>query len=212
MHVYSLSYDERRLTGYDMNDIVWLSPWYHPDTDGPYWVATSVERRGSDAVVDKVMIARPLETGVRNPESLSPSDFMLRAESNLAKDRSGLVKLTNLKLPPVLEPVRNYLVNYFQFDIRIEELRYGYIKTGNVHPLAAALCSECSCGSLEQEILDELERVQEFPDRVHASWKRWPNAMNDCHLSRKPMYPVAAWEAFLREFGIDEHHKETGLE
>jgi hypothetical protein len=211
---YEMAYDDQRLSGYDMQELVWLSPSYHPDKEGPYWVGYSSEIRNGLRVIDKTIQARPLEFGIDMPraEMLIEPEFLERARSNIQRNRADLAHLESLKIPDVLIPVKSYLKASFLDSIAIEELRYEYIRTGDVEPLDKALCDRCPCGPAEREALSKLRNASGFSARRETSWSAWPTAMNRCDISRRETYPIQAWEAFLREFRISEKSEDRGPE
>jgi hypothetical protein len=180
---YSLSYDGNRFSGYDMSQLVWLSPWYHPDVEGRYWVGFSSEVQNGQTIVDKIMMARPLESGigVPNAESLGESDYLARALRNLQRNRADVEAIRTLKVPPELEPVRTYLAESFRSSLPVQELRDEFIKSGRTQPLRQALCDRCPCGKHQEEIVGQLERALDFSQRRDISWSVWPTAMNRCH-------------------------------
>jgi hypothetical protein len=200
---YDLSYDDRKLGGYDMLMIVWLSPWYNPVKESPYEIAWSFDAKTK--VVDKFFFVRSLESRVGPlSDANEKADYEARAEMNISKGRHDIESLRGLKLPAILEPVRGYLLNGLKFFLEEAEERYRYIESGEVQPLRSALCKACPCGAPEERLLAELEGVDDFAKRAKRSYADWPNAMLACRNRRHIVYPVASWEAFLKNAGARE--------
>ncbi len=199
---YVLTYDEQRLRGFDMGQIVWLSPWYDPDAPSPYFMGRS--ESGQPPRPDKGFYAAPLEFGTSKVRVWDAETFEARAQQNLLKAAHDVDTLRSLKLPSVLEPVRAYLLEGLQFSLKIQELRSGYIKTGNVEPLRGALCKVCACDLASESILRSLQEATSFDARREQSFRDWPNAMLQCYTSRHPEYPLSSWQAFLTKNGITE--------
>ena len=208
MQDYKLTYDDARLVGYDMNLIVWFSPWYNdpPGKLPPYQPTMSFDGRTN--VVDKGFIAPGLELGWSQSTPPNANAFRSLALKNLEDGRRQVEALSKLGVPSVLDSVKTYLLDGLKFSLKISALRYDYIVSGDARPLREALCAECSCPSEEQEVLPELENIGDFKARVKRSYKDWPNAMNLCYTSKHSTYPVASWNAFLKQFGIHEYHRE----
>jgi len=208
---YWLSFDDSRLRGYDMNQIIWFSPWYDdPTKHGPYWVGRSYDAR--TRVVDKIFMAPPLEQGISHDDMPGKILFKSLAAKNLEGGTLQIEALEILKVPPVLEPVKAYLLDGLRFSSKLQKLRYEYINTGDVRPLRQALCPECPCSSEEEQAVGKLEHIQDFSSRVKRSFTGWPNAMHKCYKSKHSTYPVASWDAFLRQFDINEYHREKAPE
>lgn len=207
---YALAYDEQKVRGFDMGHIVWLSPWYSPDAPGPYFSVGSVS--GQPSRPDKRFMAAPLEFGIGKVRVWDAGTFEARAQQNLSKAARDVETLRSLKLPSVLEPVRSYLLEGLQFSLKTEELRYGYIKTGDVEPLRRALCEVCTCDRTSESILRSLQEAASFSARRERSYRDWPNAMWQCYKSKHSEYPLTSWQAFLTKNGITEEVREKSPE
>ena len=205
---YELIYDDRRTGDYDMEQIVWLSPWYNPDQAGPYETGFSIDEQG----VDKVFLVPQLERGAPSEEVPHELTFSTWAEKNLAYGKQEITTFKAAKLPGALEPVRSYLMENLEFFEAVAQLRYGYIKSGDVRPLSRALCAACICQQEQNDILEQLKSPPDFESRVRASSSNWPNEMLKCHRTRVGRYPISAWETFKQKFGIRESHREKSPE
>jgi hypothetical protein len=207
---YALTYDEQKLQGFDMSSIVWLSPWYDPDTAGPYYIIRSVT--GQPQRPDKMITVPALELGTSHIETWNPQIFEARAQQNIRNAEHQLQTLKGLTLPTVLEPVRAYLLDGLQFSLKIAELRDKYIKTGDVESLHRALCQTCACDGKLESLLPSLQEATTFDARRERSFRDWPNAIWQCYKSNHSEYPVVSWRGFLTEFGITEENKDKAPE
>ena len=195
-----------------MNQLVWLSPWYDPGQSEPFLAVYSVSGPGSEQPVDKFFIAVPLEAGPVQIQRPNEESFKPRAEGNLGRTQRQIRELQDMRVPPVLEPVKQYLLDRLQFSFLVTKLRYEYIDNGNVEPLQRALCERCQCGPEEYNILQRLRNTDDYVQRLTKSFTGWPNAMLSCYKRTHPKYPVAAWDAFLKQFGVTESHVEKSPE
>jgi hypothetical protein len=67
------------------------------------------------------------------------------------------------------------------------------------------LCRECECGATEEALLEQLQTTADPRLKLSLSKLGWLNRVLACEQkTHPPAYPMAAWEGFLKEFGITE--------
>ena len=137
--VYELTFDDNRISAVVMRQTAWLSPWI-TDPKAPFQIGFSEWTSPSgENMVDKVFMALPLELCTKKPgmdcDTVNPeipdSAFLRNAARNLKTGDEQVEKLRKLKLPPVLEPVRAYLLLHLNLSLEREKSRYDYLKIGN---------------------------------------------------------------------------------
>jgi hypothetical protein len=196
-----------------MRRIAWLSPNIPSDLAGPFFMASS----SINGVLDKRFWVPELEhcnpgySGCKNP-SLD-SAFLRNAAINLEHGRKQIALLSSEHLPSVLEPVREYLLENLRFFREIELARYRYLRNNDAHALRETLCKYCGCTSTEPEVLTELATTKDGEAKIRLTRYQWYNDVLRCHDdARSHKYPVAAWQAFLKEFGITEIAKQMDVD
>lgn len=219
---YDFQYDSARLSGYDVNQVVWLSPYYRPYGPGLFEVGSGEDAPGRPR---KQIMMLPLEykphpiaakelsehkPGPEPGEPGSPA-YWAYLTRNLDFGRHELVLLRGMKLPPVLEPVRKFMLGFLQRDVRMQEARYEYARTGDAEPLRTLLCSHCGCGKGEaDQLIAPLRAASDVRTRLQATFFDWTNKMLHCVPDQ--WYPLEAWNRFLSDFGIRESNREKGPE
>lgn len=219
---YTVSFDSSRISDRKMRELIILSPLVTDYAGVPGPGATQeFEAMGSTTgnVVDKSLAAVPLEqcdpddptyVGCATNEISSPN-FLRNAEVNLERSRRGLAWLQHLDYPQELQPVAAYLQERLAFSLWIEERRFEYYSTWDDRALQrtydgvdpAALCGqafkELGAASSSPKLKHEIVRVG------------WVNCIRQSVFARHPSrYPVGAWNAFLKAYGIAENYKEIG--
>jgi hypothetical protein len=210
--VYEVIFDDSRISVAQMREAAWLSP-YVTAPPAPFELAGSGTKRPDGTVdLDKVFLAPWLELCTAVPpatcepyDPLVPSAAFLRNAAKSLKRGSGQVeRLRQERLPAVLEPVRVYLLQYLGRSVERQRYRYDYLNSGDVVPMRKLLCRECACGASEESLLAQLKSVSGLKAKLELSTK-WDQRMFECERKRHPpAYPVAAWERFLKDFGITE--------
>jgi hypothetical protein len=157
--------------------------------------------------LDKIFTAPELEMcaecGDPNRRRVERGPWLRQAARNLDRGEQQIVRLQKMALPPVLEPVREYLLGWLRVTLGIQQARYRYVADGDVQPLREYV--QAHCGPLwpdDRSTLIVLESTP-FEERPEASWT-WPhNRVLACYMDRGS-YPTAAWNAFLSEYGLRE--------
>jgi hypothetical protein len=218
--VYELIFDDTRISLVQMREAAWLSPYvsaaYGTAFPAPFELAGS-ETKSPDGTLDldKVFLAPWLElcTAVP-PAKCAPYDplipnaaFLRNAAKNLKRGDDQIDRLRRESLPAALEPVRAYLLQHLKRSVERQRYRYGYLKSGDAIPMGQLLCRECTCGASEESMLAQLKTVSDPKAKLELSTK-WDQRLFECERKRHPpAYPLAAWERFLKDFGITERRR-----
>jgi len=155
---------------------------------------------------DKVMLSPNLEdcrSGEPNcPPTMVNDAFLGNAEANLEKGREQARDLKQERLPESLEPIRRFLLDNLTTTLRMEEVRYEYIKTGAVAPLKAMLDQYCTAN--QEGLIRQMEAAPDAGTRREISWHDWYNAVWQCYRARGK-YPAEAWKQFVRKYHVREN-------
>jgi hypothetical protein len=166
-------------------------------------------------VVDKTFIAWLEFCPAAPPWNCEPYDpkvpdaaFMRNAARSLQRADDQVDRLLHEALPTVLEPVRAYLLEHLLLSVERERYRYEYLKSGDIGPMRQLLCRECACGAPEETLLAQLQTTADPKLRLDLSRFSWYNQILECERkTHPPAYPLAAWERFLKDFGITERRR-----
>lgn len=207
MQVYEVAFDDRSISLPEMRQVVQLSPYLQVNIPGPF-IATS--SWFGKKPLDKNFIVPWLEYG--NPAyseigkiTVGPT-FQKYAVVSLGRSRKEVRLFQEERLPKVLDPVRSYLLQTLRFSLGLEEARYRYFRSADVAPLRRVLCEECTCDGDEERILEHLKSAPDAAARLRVSRYEWYNQVLKCHRTRPGAYPTAAWQAFLKQFGVRESY------
>jgi hypothetical protein len=210
--VYALVFDDGRISVAQMREVAWLSP-YVTAPPAPFELARSETKRPDGTLdLDKVFLAPWLELCAAVPPAgcepynpLVPNTAFLRnAAKNLKRGTDQVERLRKENLPAVLEPVRAYLLQYLKRSIEKQRYRYDYLNSGDAAPMRQLLCRQCACGASEESLLAQLKTVSDPKAKLELS-KKWDQRVFECERKgHPPAYPLAAWERFLKDFGITE--------
>jgi hypothetical protein len=206
---YILKFDDSRISVSQLREIVWLSPKFDAQIGSPFQMTWESTPSANGVVFDKWLVVPELESC--NPGYLEcghpdlNAAFLKNAAVNLERGKREVEILRRLKLPPVLEPVRTYLMENLKFFQKLEEVRYTYLQTGEVRPMRQLLCKYCPCEAEEEKLLNELANTPDGATRRRLSLYQWYNDVLHCHTKSLPhKYPVDAWDRFLEQFHITE--------
>ena len=213
--VYELIFDDGRISVAQMREAAWLSP-YVTAVPAPFELAASETKLPDGTLVlDKIFLAPWLELcGEIPPAKCEQYDplvpnvaFMRNAAKNLKRGDSQVERLRKETLPAVLDPVRAYLLDYLKRSIEKQRYRYAYLKSGDAAPMRQLLCRECACGAPEETLFAQMKTVSDPKAKLELSMK-WDQRVFECERQRHPpAYPLAAWERFLKDFGITERRR-----
>jgi|GEM_PF-2714106 len=213
---YTMRFDEKRVSGLDMNAIALLSPFNFEDYKSPYMIGSS---QVGD-VFDKVFMVPSLEMDASTlpkigREPVAPpqtSPFLRNAVRVLAYGRNEIQRLQGEKLPAVLDPVRDYLLKYLEFNLQMEQMRFSYIKDGDPKPPIRMLCKCRSCEyGAYKELVTRIEAASDEAARKEVTFASWYNAVLSCYTAHSGTYPVAVWKEFLKEFDVHESFIQKGV-
>jgi hypothetical protein len=201
---YRAVYDDKTAPEADMRQWLLLSPYVMVEGDFDMAKSSSTDVDGREKV-DKIFYATPVEKCDLPGCAVNPTigDAWLRnGEKNLQLSRSRVAKLEKMKLPSALEPVRAYLLSKLRFTLDLEQRRFDYIRSGKVGPLQEGLSAACrSSDAGDSRLFEDLVSAA-LSERMEASYK-WYNRLLDCD-PEKDSYPIAAWQAFVKQYGVIE--------
>ncbi len=198
--VYTATADDSLLARMRLQLIPVLSPLISTNPPvSPY--LTAIGNSG-----DKVMIAPKLEDCQRGRPNCPPTTvndaFLNNAEANLDNGRKQVRDLKQERLPKSLEPVRRFLLDNLTATLRMEEVRYKYIKTGDVGPVRAMLAQYCTTS--QESLIHKLSEAPDAEKRRELSWYDWSNTVWNCYRERSGKYPLEAWKLFVRQYHLRE--------
>ena len=200
---YKAVWDDKTAPEADMRQWLLLSPYVLAEGDFDMAKSSSTDAEGREKV-DKVFYATPVETcNVPGCAFTSIDEAWLRnGEKNLQLSRSRVSRLEKMKLPSALELVRAYLLSELRFTLDLQQRRFDYIRTGKVDPLQERLSAICRSSDAGDARLFEDLASAAMSQRREASYK-WYNRLLDCD-PQKDSYPIAAWQAFVKKYGVVE--------
>ena len=152
----------------------------------------------------------PPAAGRRYSPADKPTDVLSNGAAVLEFARHEMELLEGTKVPPVLEPVKDYLREKLKASIENESARLEYCKTGDAAAIEKYLCEACACGSGAYEKVIEQVRAAakgSAAERAAATFHDFHNAVTDCKMRTGDRYPTAAWEAFLKQYGMRERRR-----
>lgn len=215
--VYTVSFDSSRIPERRVRELIILSPFVLDYiNDAP---AKDFSAAGSTVgtVVNKLLIALPLELCIANDpiysncdnNTISAPNFMRNAEINLQKSRRGLASLQHLNPPSELEPVFNFLQEGLALSLWIEETRFRYYTTWDEKVLKEThlgIDPEPLC----QEAFQKLDAANSKEEKYEIVRFDWANCMVRAVNRQLGQYPIDSWNAFLKAYGISEHYEMKG--
>ena len=203
--VYTATFDDTKAPEASMREWVLLSPYVGDpfNSDETFYMAI-MESRDVEKV-SKFFYAPPLDR-CRTPECGSrpvDSAWLANAEKSLDVGQKQVQRLDAMTLPAVLEPVRSYLLASLRFSLDVQQARFRYIKDGDVQPLRTLFAA--TCRSSEPGDASMFANLAAAPPtaRPTASRYGWENRMIHCRVG-EGSYPIASWQAFVRNYGLKE--------
>jgi hypothetical protein len=205
--VYKATFDGTKAPEARMREWFLLSPYVGtpPNPDENFYMAIGVSRENGVEKIDKIFLAPWLEL-CRKPGCESrpvDSAWLANAEKNLDLGQKQVQRLDAMTLPAVLEPVRSYLLASLRFSLDVQQARFRYIKDGDVQPLRTLFAA--TCRSSEPGDASMFANLAAAPPtaRPTASRYGWENRMIHCRVG-EGSYPIASWQAFVRNYGLKE--------
>jgi hypothetical protein len=217
---YTVSFDSSKIPERQMRELIILSPLV-TDYAGipPVSAAKDFGAGGSlsGGVRDKNFFALDLEqclaqdpeysvcAGKRN--DVSSPNFLHNAEVNLRRSRRGLEWLQHLNYPKELQPVVEFLRRGLALSLWIEETRVRYYSTWDENVLRE-VHDGIAPGKTCAEIFRKLQAASSQEEKYRIAKFDWANCIRREIRRQLGTYPVSAWNAFLKAYGITETYKE----
>ena len=204
--VYKATFDGTKAPEARMREWVFLSPYVGsaPYPDENFYMATESRRENGVEKIDKIFLAPWLDL-CRKPDCESrpvDSAWLANAEKNLDLGQKQVQRLDAMTLPAVLEPVRSYLLAYLRFSLEIQRARFRYIKDGDVQPLRTLFAA--TCRSSEPGDGSMFANLAAAPQTARpAATTMLESRLIHCRAS-EGRYPIASWQAFVRNYGLRE--------
>src|SRR6266478_333989 len=215
--IYTVSFDSSRISERRVRELIILSPFVVDYINDSPTKDFSAAGSTVGAVVNKLLIAQPLELCIANDPAysdcgnndISTSNFMRNAETNLRKGRRGLLSLQHLDPPSELEPVFKFLQEGLALSLRIEEARFRYYTTWDQNVLKAEQAS-IAPAQICQETFQKLSAASSNAEKYGTVRFDWANCMVRAVHAHLGQYPTSSWNAFLQAYGISEHYQIKG--
>jgi hypothetical protein len=169
--------------------------------------------------VDKVFIALPLELCIASDpayshcedNSVGGPNFLRNANVNLERGKRGLRWLERLEHPRELEPVVTFLEKSLESSLWTEQTRFKYYSTWDESVLKEVhegIDAVSSC----PKIFAKLQAATSKEQKYQIVRFEWANCIVQAIDRQLGPYPLDAWSAFLKAYGITEEHKELSPE
>lgn len=205
--IYTAAYDDTTAPESEMRVWLLLSPLVGTDDpDNNFEMARSSERTaGNKEKLDKVFYAIPIEKcdfpGCADHPEIDQA-WLANAMANLEATQRKIERLAHMKLPVELEPVRAYLLSGLRFSFDLERRRFDYVRTGKLQPLQETLAAACAVSKPDDQKLFHDLAAASLSQRLEVS-KQWFTRLLLCQRT-KGSYPIPAWQAFLKKYGVSE--------
>lgn len=134
--------------------------------------------------------------------ALGADNFLVNADVNIRKGQEVLSALDRLNLPASLLPPQRYYRRGVGFWLCLERARLAYYR-GDPNALRAT-CDGVDASAKCPDWIKQAAVAQSNADRDRLAKSEWHNCMNDAFHESYSEYPIEAWRAFLKEFGIQE--------
>jgi len=214
---YTITFDSSKISEAQIRSFIPLSPYvssysYYPNMEN-FSTASSSDPRGIDKFLTALSLElcldnQPAYTDCANNHPLSPN-FFRNASVNLEKSRKGLAWLQNLPHPKELQPVIDYLLKNLSSSVAVEDAEFRYYSTWNVDVLkqaSARLGASPACSAT----LKKIETTTSHDEKYQLVWHDWHNCVLTATRTPNEIYPLNAWNSFLKAFGIQEKYYEDG--
>ncbi|HZU24098.1 MAG TPA: hypothetical protein VFA04_01165 [Bryobacteraceae bacterium] len=206
-YFYDVTFDTGKVSAAQIRELVVLSPFLRVRVAGPH---TFVETWRYGAPEDRQLEIRPLEAcdpgEARCGTGAVDAAFLANAARNLERDKAEIRQLRKISVPKPLKPVREYLADEAEFQLKLQEARFRYFKSRDTGPLRKMMCEVCPCAGPESVILENL-RTAPASDGAGVT-NDWLNRTLGCHDALTRRYPIEAWKAFTVRFGVVEKYGE----
>lgn len=215
--IYTVSFDSSRIPERRVRELIILSPFVVDYINDSPTKNFSAAGSTVGTVVNKLLIALPLELCIANDPAysncakndVSTPNFLRNAEINLRKSRRGLASLEHLDVPSELEPVFKFLQEGLALSLWIEETRFRYYTTWDENILKAEHAG-IDPAQLCQETFQKLNAANSKEQKYEIVRFDWANCMVRAVNRKLGQYPTDSWNAFLKAYGISEHYEMKG--
>jgi hypothetical protein len=213
----TITFDPAKISDARLRELMLLSPYigdyFNQLPPREIWAGWSMD----GAVVDKRFFSLNLELCLPDDvayvhceaNDIRGPNFVHNAEVNLKKSKRGLAWLQKLDAPKQLEPVMKFLVEGLRLSLQTEETRLRYYSTWDESVLKEAH-DGIEPAELCSETFHSLEGATSEEEKYAVVAHEWANCMNSATQRKLGKYPVAAWNDFLRAYGIKENFTEIG--
>jgi hypothetical protein len=210
--VYTATLDDTKAPETRMREWVLLSPYVRTlNSDENFYMATGASRENGVEKINKFFYAPPLEQCRKPGCENRPVDsaWLPNAEKNLDLGQKQVQRLDAMTLPAVLDPVRSYLLASLRFSLDLERARFRYIKDGDVQPLRALVAATCRSSKPEDaSMFANLAAAPQTARPAASMYGGWESRVIGCRAS-EGSYPIASWQAFVRQYGLKETRVST---
>lgn len=219
--IETISFDPSKVSEHQLSQLVLLSPFvisYINDTPArDFSAAGSKTWSKTGDVVDKRFLAKPLELCITAAPAYSNCDrndigtatFSNNAKVNLDRSRRGLLWLQHLDYPKELQHVVKYLEKSLEISLWTEETRFKYYSTWDASVLKQ-VHEGIDPGRSCPDIFPRLEAAASNKEKYQIVRFDWANCIIRGTNQKLGRYPIGAWNAFLKAYGIKEEYKELG--
>jgi hypothetical protein len=213
---YELTFDDSRISSAEMQQLACLSPYVWTYCK-PFLIGGEATRKDGKEVIDKVLMAPDLQSCIQEPcrrkTDLPDDAFLEYAATNLREGERQVEVLRQEDVPAELQPVKMYLLSTLERSLEKERAVYEYLKSGKPAQARRILCQACGCGAEEESLLSELAHTSDPAKKLTLVRLKWQNTVLQCERrGHRAIYPIAAWERFVKDYSISEHRRPKRIE
>jgi hypothetical protein len=147
-----------------------------------------------------------LDCGSRD---VAAPNFLANARINLSKAEPLREFLETLMYPAELQPVVAYLSTSLSFSLYLAQAQLEFYTTWNLNALKRRW-ETLDPSQICAQPLRAIESASSIIDKYGSTKYEWHNCLNTVFRRRLGPYPQAAWDRFLRRYGITEEVTGTG--
>lgn len=214
---YTVSFDPSKISERQVRELIILSPYVGSDTHAFSRNDILAGTARGNGTIDKSFLALPLELCTKDDPAYVPCgqrdirapNFLKNAQVNLQKTRNGLAWLQHLSYPEELEPVAEFLQAGLLSSLWVQETRFKYYTSWDEKILKEAhegLEPALACKEIFEKLASVRTKIEEYGVVRHD----WSNCVNHASKNRLGHYPIAAWNSFLKAYGMTERYKDIG--
>ena len=202
--VYTATFDDTKAPEASMREWVLLSPYVGDPFNSDETFYMAITESPDVEKINKIFYAPPLDQCRKPGCENRPVDsaWLANAEKNLDLGQKQVQRLDAMTLPAVLEPVRSYLLASLRFSLDVQRARLRYIKDGDVQPLRTLFAA--TCRSSEPGDGSMFANLAAAPQTARpAATTMLESRLIHCRAS-EGRFPIASWQAFVRNYGLKE--------